>query len=220
MTDTPDSATKRLDRCPPGDQRLVDMARAAGLAEDAAQAIAGIDGVMHRIRRSMLRRDFGRALLARLDVDLEIPHLDTIMTIGVNVDGEGGGDEVTVGLVAERLGIDPSRASRLVSEMVERGYVLRVASQADARRICLALTGKGQTFVNAVRENKWRLFSASLGQWPADELVTFARLLERFSTWATDQEGIKNSADTILAALEAAETASTTPPARMLADAG
>src|SRR5690606_40601178 len=48
--------------------------------------------------------------------------------------GDDTHDETMVATVAERLGIDPSRASRLVSEMVEAGYARRAVSQADARR--------------------------------------------------------------------------------------
>ncbi len=169
-----------------GDQDLAALARAHGMGEEGAQALAAIDSVMARIRRGIMRRDFGRRLLAQLDTGLEVTHLDVISTIA-HAGGEAAGEEITVGLIGERLGIDPSRASRVAAEVVERGYARRVASQADARRICLELTGKGEEFVAAVRRNKWNQFAGALGQWDEAELVTFARLLDRFSSWTAEQ---------------------------------
>lgn len=176
------------------DPDLVRIARAHGLDTEAAEAVAAIDAILHRLRRSMQRRDFGRSLLATLAVDLEVAHLDVISAIGFDPDGKTPVNEVTVGTIAERLAIDPSRASRLVAEVVERGFAQRVASQADARRICLELTDKGRRFTQAIREAKWRMFSHSLAGWPGDDLVKFAQLLDRFSGWHADREGLLQSA--------------------------
>ncbi len=182
----------------PGDQEMVDIALANGLSPRAAEAVAAIDAVMHKVRRSIQRRDFGRRVLAKLDTTLEVAHLDTISAIAHNpVWTDQIKEEVTVGLIAERLGIDPSRASRLSAEVVERGYARRVASQSDARRICLELTDKGEQFVQAVRRNKWEVFAGALGQWKEDELVVFAALLDRFSTWSTDNDGVERSIENI-----------------------
>jgi DNA-binding MarR family transcriptional regulator len=95
---------------------------------------------------------------------------------------------VTVGTVAERLNVDPSRASRIVADAVEAGVVRRVASQTDARRICLELTDAGRLHALAVRKYKWRRFADALGDWPEDELVEFARLFSKFSGWVADAD--------------------------------
>lgn len=181
-----------------GDQDLADLARSSGLSERAAEAVAAIDAVMGKVRRSIQRRDFGRLILARVDPSLEASHLDAIGAIAHNpVFSDTAQDEVTVGVIAERLGIDPSRASRISAYIVERGYACRVASQRDARRICLKLTAKGERFVAAVRQTKWRIFAGSLAQWDEQELVTFAALLERFAGWAMDEAGMNRSADAV-----------------------
>jgi DNA-binding MarR family transcriptional regulator len=178
----------------PGDQEMVDIALANGLSPRAAEAVAAIDAVMHKVRRSIQRRDFGRRILEKLDSGLEVAHLDTISAIAHSpVWGDQIKEEVTVGLIAERLGIDPSRASRLSADVVERGYARRVASQSDARRICLELTDRGQQFVEAVRRNKWELFAGALGQWKEDELVVFAALLDRFSGWTENIDVAKST---------------------------
>jgi DNA-binding MarR family transcriptional regulator len=181
-----------------GDQDLADLALSSGLSEAAAEAVAAIDAVMGTVRRSIQRRDFGRLILARVDPSLEVSHLDAIIAIAHNpTAGAIPQDEVTVGIIAERLQIDPSRASRISGDLVERGYAFRVASQLDARRICLKLTAKGERFVTAVRQTKWRIFAGSLAQWDEQELVTFAALLERFAGWAIDEAGMSRSADAV-----------------------
>jgi DNA-binding MarR family transcriptional regulator len=194
-----------------GDQDLVAMARANGLSAEAADAVAAIDAVMARLRRSVMRRDYGRQLMAAVSPDLDVVHLDVISAVAHSTPPGGGArDEVTVGLIAERLGIDPSRASRISAEVVERGYVRRVASQLDARRICLELTPKGQRFVDAVRQNKLDLLANSLAQWNEADLVNFAVLFDRFSSWATDNDGIRRSAETIRRKLDEGELAAQT----------
>ncbi|ETA71447.1 MULTISPECIES: MarR family winged helix-turn-helix transcriptional regulator [Mesorhizobium] len=189
-----------------GDQDLADLARSNGLSEAAADAVAAIDAVLNKVRRSIQRRDFGRLILARIDPSLEVSHLDVIIAIAHNpAVGDTPQDEVTVGNIAERLGIDPSRASRISADIVERGYALRVASQLDARRICLRLTARGERLVTAVRQTKWRIFAESLAQWDEQELVTFARLLERFAGWATDEASMRRSADAVKQMMDEAE---------------
>jgi DNA-binding MarR family transcriptional regulator len=123
-------------------------------------------------------------MVARLDPELDMSHLDAIAAIsGFAIEPAARAAEVTVGFIAEQLSIDPSRASRLVAEIVERGYARRVASQADSRRICLELTDKGETFVDSFRQLKWQAFAQSLGRWSEADLVSFAALLDRFSGW-------------------------------------
>ena len=179
-----------------GDQDLADLARGSGLSEAAADAVAAIDAVMTKVRRSIQRRDFGRLILARIDPSLEVSQLDAIIALSAGV-GDTPRDEVTVGIIAERMGIDPSRASRISADLVERGYAVRVASQLDARRICLKLTARSERLVTAVRQTKWRIFAGSLAQWDEQELVTFALLLERFAGWATDEAEMRKSADAV-----------------------
>ena len=186
-----------------GDQELVALARSRGLSEEAAKAVAAIDGVMARIRRNIMRREFGRVLLAQIAPDLEVAHMDVISAIAHRAEGDP--EEVTVGLIAERLGIDPSRASRVSADVVDRGFARRVASQQDARRICLELTPKGRRFVDAIRQSKMATFASALGQWQESELIMFANLLDRFSTWATDTKRLADRAAEVKALLDEPE---------------
>lgn len=198
-----------------GDQDLADLARSSGLSESAAEAVAAIDAVMQKVRRSIQRRDFGRLILARIDPSLEVSHLDAISAIALNpVVSVTPQDEVTVGIIAERLGIDPSRASRISADIVERGYAFRVASQLDARRICLKLTARGERLVTAVRQTKWRIFAESLAQWDEQELVAFANLLERFAGLANDEARMSRSADAVKQMMDETEPGVELPEAK------
>jgi DNA-binding MarR family transcriptional regulator len=159
--------------------------RQAGFSPKAAEAIVTIDATMTRIRRSMTRRELVTEILKELDPQLDLAGLD-VMSAVMHWHPESEADaarEVTVGTVAERLGIDPSRASRIVADVVERGYIRRAASQTDSRRIVLEATDKGMEFGDEWRRRKSEIFVASFEDWTEDELLTFARLIERFSTW-------------------------------------
>ncbi|HEV3464233.1 MAG TPA: MarR family winged helix-turn-helix transcriptional regulator, partial [Actinomycetota bacterium] len=54
------------------------------------------------------------------------------------------GEVMTVNGVADALGVDQPRASRLVSGAVEAGLVRRGADPEDGRRSVLSLTGRGR----------------------------------------------------------------------------
>lgn len=152
-----------------------------GLTPTAAASLVDIDQTMQRIRRHVGKREVLHALLKEIDPQLETSHLDAI---GVIMGGCGEpGVEISVGMVADGMKIDPSRASRIVAELVNMGYVRRVASQADSRRICLELTETGKSFADDFHRRKWALMAKGMRDWTDDEISTFARLLERFSDW-------------------------------------
>ena len=133
---------------------------------------------MVRLRRSIAQRTFSRVLGERLgpDVDLAHVHVVTAVAEGPGPDGE----PVSVGLVGQRLALDPSRASRVVAAAVEAGYIERVADQSDARRIALALTDAGRTLERTVRAHRGAWFGAAMEGWPAADRKRFAELFTRF----------------------------------------
>ncbi|GHA36546.1 hypothetical protein GCM10007989_35840 [Devosia pacifica] len=152
------------------------------MSSASAQATIVIDRIMQDLRKSIARRELGRMIIEQLDLDIEASALDILFL----VEGKPELDEVTVGTVAERLGVDPSRASRLVADAVSRGVLKRVASQADARRICLELTDKGADYARRFRTHKLKLFAEALGGWSEADLVQFSALFERFSQWVSE----------------------------------
>lgn len=159
-----------------------------GARSDVIDTVMRVDAVMQNWRRRMNKRELGHKAIAALGLSIDMAQLDTLLAIAAleNEFGEAGEQENTVGMVADRLHIDPSRASRLVSEMVGLGYVLRNASQADSRRTVLELTDMGWALVHAVLSYKWLLMSDHFSTWPTEELEKFVPLLEKFSDWVSD----------------------------------
>lgn len=171
----------------------------AGIDPVTAKAAMDIDRLMQKWRRRAMKRELGHRALVDLKIDLELAQLDVLAAIdGAFADAESIG-EVMVSTVAERLNIDPSRASRLVSEMVEQGYARRTVSQADARRTLIELTGRGHAIVEAVRAYKFLIMGDFLTEWDADELAAFVPMLKRFGTW---MDGIDPSTEKHAAEIE------------------
>lgn len=163
---------------------LTTLLHSAGIAPETAQTVQQIDALLQHWRRRAMKRELGSRALTDLRIDLDLAHLDVLSAInGPDLPAGDEARETMVATVAERLGIDPSRASRLVSEMVERGYARRGVSQADARRTIIELTDRGSAVLDAVRAYKLVIMGEILGEWPTEELGAFVRTLKRFSTW-------------------------------------
>ena len=162
------------------------LLRRAGIAEATVEAVVGIDALLQNWRRRTLKRELGNRALVDLKIGIDLAQLDVLFAIEAPVDefGEMAAGETMVASVAERLAIDPSRASRVVSEMVEAGYARRAVSQADARRTIIELTDTGRTVVEAVRAYKFLIMGDYLSGWSAEELATFMPLLRKFGHWS------------------------------------
>ncbi|WP_418961367.1 MarR family winged helix-turn-helix transcriptional regulator [Streptomyces tritici] len=148
-------------------------------ADDVDPAVLdAVESAMIRIRRRQSRRSLARPVVMGLDEPVD---LNTLAVVDAVDEGAGeGGRDVTVGFVADRLAIDPSRASRIVAEAVRSGFVRRVASQEDGRRSCLELTDLGREAVSAAHRTRQGFYSLVLGDWDPEERRDFARLLTKF----------------------------------------
>ncbi|MGH3240255.1 MAG: MarR family winged helix-turn-helix transcriptional regulator [Spirillospora sp.] len=142
------------------------------------EALNAVERSMVKLRRGMSRQRLGRAAIREhnLPVDVQVLHVVDVVDEGPDHPGE----EMSVGLVAARLGVDASRGSRIVAEAVKSGYVRRVASQEDGRRIHLELTPEGRKVVEATRRTRQEHFAEAMSGWTDDERAEFARLLARF----------------------------------------
>jgi DNA-binding MarR family transcriptional regulator len=138
--------------------------------------IVHIGQVMTRMRLLVGRRLIGRLAVQNVAPGLELSHLDVLDAVRR---AETAG-EVTVGVIAEILRIDPSRASRIVAEMVTRGVLRRKASQADARRIVVVITALGRKLVAEIKAQKLAIVQRVVQDWPAADVEAFATLFDRF----------------------------------------
>ncbi len=162
------------------------LLRKAGIAQGTVDAVIGIDALLQNWRRRAMKRELGHQALVDLKIGIDLAQLDVLVAIEAPVGefGETLGTETMVATVAERLNIDPSRASRVVSDMVELGYARRAVSQADARRTIIELTDAGRTIVEAVRAYKFLIMGDFLNSWTEEELAVFMPLLRKFGHWS------------------------------------
>jgi len=89
-------------------------------------------------------------------------------------------EPATVGDVARRLGIDPSRASRQVARAVRRGLLRRRAEQRDARKVVLEVTSRGRTVQVRGSDLTRARIEHALARWTAREREQFVELFARF----------------------------------------
>ncbi|WP_199442828.1 MarR family winged helix-turn-helix transcriptional regulator [Umezawaea beigongshangensis] len=142
-------------------------------------SLALIEQALGRLRRNQVRRSLGQISehrpAERVDLSL-IPVLYAVEE-GAENDGEG----VTVGLVADRIGLDPSRASRMVGSAIQAGYLERVASQTDGRRIQLRLTEAGADLAGRSHEFRQAFLGRTIAHWSEHDRSELARLFSRFA---------------------------------------
>ncbi|MFG2194360.1 MarR family winged helix-turn-helix transcriptional regulator [Streptomyces sp. NPDC048639] len=140
--------------------------------------LTAVEAAMIRIRRRQSRRSLARPVMKGLAEPVDLNTLAVVDAVDEGADERGR--DVTVGFVADRLAIDPSRASRIVADAVRSGFVRRVASQEDGRRSCLELTSTGEEAVTAAHRTRQDFYSHVLEGWDPDEQQEFARLLTKF----------------------------------------
>ncbi|WP_074615870.1 MarR family winged helix-turn-helix transcriptional regulator [Microbacterium enclense] len=94
---------------------------------------------------------------------------------------------LSVGEIAEAVGVDQPRASRLVQQSVELGLVAREPDPDDARRTRVRLTPEGQGLVSGFRVRRRDAVRNALASFSDAERVEFARLLAKFAdAWPRD----------------------------------
>jgi DNA-binding MarR family transcriptional regulator len=111
-------------------------------------------------------------------------------------EGSSGSDrEVTVGVLAERLDLDPSAASRLVSSAIKEGHLVRFTSEKDARRSVLSVTDAGLALLLHFRRQPRVVFETITKDWPTARRDEFARFftlyVDEMARIRDDQRGSK-----------------------------
>lgn len=134
-----------------------------GPADDMDALLDGIGPAFSRLRRHAPagRKDLSRNLVLNVVAD------------------EPG--ETTVGAIADELKVDPSVASRMVSDCITAGYLLRTASQTDGRRTVLQVTPEGEALRDSFAKQQREAFEHITADWPEDERIQFARLLLKYA---------------------------------------
>lgn len=118
-----------------------------------------------------------------LEVENPISAKDLSRTLVLNLVLEHTKDsdkEITVGAVAELLAVDPSVASRMVTDNIKAGYLIRAASQQDGRRTVLQLSPQGAELMDRFRRHQRSAFEYITASWPEKERLEFARLMLKY----------------------------------------
>jgi DNA-binding MarR family transcriptional regulator len=149
------------------------MAQEFGVDDPDVEAI---EAAMVAIRRRSNRRTIAGAPNsadehARIGVQ---PVLDAVE------EAAGAATDATVTTVAALLGLDQSRASKMVAAAIDMGLLRREADQADGRRSLLRLTAAGMDQLRQVHEVRQRTFARAMAEWSPRQRNQFARLLTRF----------------------------------------
>lgn len=175
------------------DDALKEYLARAGIPPEVTTRALTLDAIVQNWRRRIQKRELGRMALRELDLPLDLPKLDVLIAIWAPSNEFGRDDtETMVSTIATRLGIDPSRASRLVSDLINDDFVKRAVSQQDARRTVVELTESGQAIVDAVRTIKFLMLGDYLKSWTVEEMDAFVPQMERFFHWS-DQAETMNS---------------------------
>lgn len=89
------------------------------------------------------------------------------------------------GEIAERLDALPSSITRHVQTLAEAELVRTAPDPADRRAVLVEITDAGQAELREFLAVGDQVFGAVIADWPADDVVTLTRLLDRLITdWA------------------------------------
>lgn len=88
---------------------------------------------------------------------------------------------LSVSEVGDAIGVDQPRASRLIQQAVDLGFVRREVDPDDARRTRIALTDEGAKVVRGFRGQRREHLSQALEGFTAEERSELARLLTKLA---------------------------------------
>ena len=94
---------------------------------------------------------------------------------------------LTVGQLAERMGLSKPTASQLVDRLVQLGLVARTEDPDDRRRARLSLSDAGRVRVTSLREGGEDLWRSLLAQLDDDDLAAWTQGMQALSRAAAQR---------------------------------
>lgn len=153
-----------------------------GFSDAAAEALLQIDAENFVYMRRVKKGDIPQSLMEEMGTGIEpMQFLSLAAIIRIETGRGRPAAEPTVGLLAEEMQVDASRASRIAADLVDRGLVMRAASQEDGRRSVLVPTAEGRALLEAFLRAKWQRTMRLFRDWPEEDVLAFARLLKRYN---------------------------------------
>lgn len=155
---------------------------ASDFSDKAKEALMELDATMFQWHRKLAKGELTGRLLAETGLDLEPALFHGLMAVMRITHGVGRDQrqEPTVGLLAEEMSIDPSRASRIASDLIGRGYIERAAAQDDGRKSVLLLTKKGRAAFDTIRDLRWAHMVDMFSDWSEADIERFSDLMGRY----------------------------------------
>ena len=134
---------------------------------------ATIERALVRMRRDQQARHLQRRAAAKTADAARFRYLDAL---------EEATDGLPISQIADAIGVDRPRASRLTTELVADGLVDRRADPADSRVTRIRLTPTGRSLVDGVHATRRNAVTEALRQarFTGEEAETLAELLDRF----------------------------------------
>jgi DNA-binding MarR family transcriptional regulator len=153
-----------------------------GYSPDAIAALLDFDTANFHHHRAVMKGELVSAIIGALGLDLDLAQFQGMTAILRIRSGVGRpATEPTIGRVAEEMAIDPSRASRIVSDLVAKGFVERQAAQDDGRKSVLSPTEAGYRLLREFRLEKWKALSQVFRDWRPEDIAAYARAIRTYS---------------------------------------
>ena len=160
-------------------------------AGPSAAALGRLDESLIRLRRLLVKP----ALYRQAGPDTGCgADLSQVLVVDAVHRGQAEHAEVTVGVVAERLDVDHSTASRLVAGAIRAGYLTRATSARDARCAHLELTAEGRQLLERAAGFRMAYLHRLVEDWPAEDVQRLADLLARLAEAAARKPARRSSA--------------------------
>ncbi|MFA9230947.1 MAG: hypothetical protein RIR95_789 [Pseudomonadota bacterium] len=164
-------------------QGLPEKLTSVGFSDAAAAQLLAFDHAMFAWHRMTLKGELPLRLIAELGLEIELSHFSAMTAILRIESGVGHcmAQPATVGLLAEELGVDPSRASRTAADLIDKGYLVRTADQTDGRKIVLQQTELAKSTFRAIVDRKWQKMIGVFQDWSEADIAAFSTLFQRYS---------------------------------------
>lgn len=139
------------------------------------QEIDAVHDVLVGLARVFQGPTYRRRFLHELGGDLDV---STVRVLGAV---DRAAPPVTVGCVAEALGVEASTASRMVGRAVDAGYLQRRPGRTDARVRELRVAPAGAVLLDRAARIRRQLIAQCLTGWSAAELADALSTLSRLA---------------------------------------
>jgi DNA-binding MarR family transcriptional regulator len=89
------------------------------------------------------------------------------------------GEEVCGTVVSEKMNLSPSRSSRVVEKMVQKGYLIREIDSKDRRKCTICLSPKGMDIKEQINKHHETCEQRLRDTLTEDEIETFSSTLNK-----------------------------------------